>query len=151
MTFLLVVLLVAFVWVGIRFVKAYMEHEDLYRTVPQAHIVTQRDKVFREGQRYFPKEETLVWDLTEDVFTFRNTIVIWKPDPENFVPYSYLRPDGVRAKLKEILVANPKADLKKYARSLGIVLVEAEESEREATSIIVGRDAKGEEASFAYS
>jgi hypothetical protein len=151
MTSLLVILLIAFVVVGIRFVKAYMEHEALHLTVPQAHIVTQSDRVFREGQRYFPKEETLVWDLTEDVFTFRNTIVIWKPDPENFVPYSYLRPDGVRAKLKEILVANPKADLRKYTRSLGIVFVEAEESDREATAIIVGRDAKGEEATFAYS
>jgi hypothetical protein len=149
--FLVVILLIAFVVVGIRFVKAYMEHDALHRAVPPAHVVTQGDKVFRQGQSYFPKDGTLMWDLTEDVFTFRNTIVIWKPDVENFVPYSYLKPDGVRAKLKEILVANPKADLKKYTRSLGIVVVEAEEADRESTSIIVGRDSKGEEATLPYS
>ena len=112
--------------------------------VPTGHVAFKNGRTILEGQWYFGKADLYtLGEVTHTVALDSGSVVIsFKPDPEN-LPALIRAGDEerIRWKLIEILKANPKVDLRKYAQKLGVILTDldcAEVAEPEP-SIIIGR------------
>jgi len=100
------------------------------QTIPSGKLGYDGSRFYQPGTQFIFRDISLI-EMGEVVDTVETTkkqklIVVWRPDPENM---NQFMTSGVTSmKIAEILSANPATDLKKYEKSLGILVISVEKS-----------------------
>jgi hypothetical protein len=98
-------------------------------TIPSGAVGVTPERVYASGEKVFVREPVAIYYVNEVVHKvetqFGPHVVSWHPDPSNiYALISAGDEEGILAKVTSILLANPKADLRRHERQLGVKFVD---------------------------